>query len=262
MSYGQSYFVGSVPAFRPEAVCGMRPTVTEATHLQRAIRQAVEMSGKPRDHWDRQLQEKLGTKGKPIYDIDRGKSKNPSIETIRAIAELFGKPVNFFTTNYDALAESAERPAVVMSDHQPTRSSDVGETVEIVQLDLTLAMGPGTFIEDFVESEMVAFDASVLRRITRTPSNRLRFVTGIGTSHEPKFQSSDQFLIDINERRLTKIDGYYWITYEGAHALKRLRPMSGGRIQIISENKDFDPIEAMAEEIRIEGRAIWFARGL
>ncbi|MDF2382455.1 hypothetical protein JMG10_13315 [Nostoc ellipsosporum NOK] len=154
------------------------------------------------------------------------------------------------------------RAGATQSDHQPTRSADAGDTVEIVQLDLTLAMGPGTFIEDFVESEMVAFDASSLRRITRTPSDRLRFVTGVGTSHEPKFQSSDQFLIDINERRLTKIDGYYWITYEGAHALKRLRPMSGGRIQIISENKDFDPIEAMAEEVRIEGRAIWFARGL
>lgn len=147
-------------------------------------------------------------------------------------------------------------------DQPPVRSADVGETVTITQLDLSLAMGPGTIIEEFVEAEQVAFDLSVLRRITRTPSDRLRFVTGIGTSHEPKFQSNDQFLIDINERRLTRIDGYYWITFDGAHALKRLRPLGGGRVQVISENPEYAPMELDASDVRIEGRAIWFARGL
>lgn len=147
-------------------------------------------------------------------------------------------------------------------DQPPTRSADGGEAVEITALDLSLAMGPGTIIDDFVESEPVIFDAAQLRRITRSPFTRLRVVTGIGTSHEPKFHSSDQFLIDINERQLSKIDGYYWITWEGAHALKRLRPMGGGRIQIISENPDFEPIVADAKEVRIEGRAVWVARGL
>lgn len=147
-------------------------------------------------------------------------------------------------------------------DIPPTRSSDVGDTVGIVQLDLSLSMGPGALIEDFVESEVVSFDASVLRRITRTPSDRLRFVTGIGTSHEPKFQHNDQFLIDINDRRLSRIDGYYWITFDGAHALKRLRPLGNGMIQVISDNVDFAPMELEAKHVRIEGRAIWFARGL
>jgi phage repressor protein C with HTH and peptisase S24 domain len=150
------------------------------------------------------------------------------------------------------------------SPEQPmVHTADAGEVVGILQLDLSLSMGPGRDIEEFAESDIVGFDASVLRRITRTPSDRLRFVTGIGTSHEPKFQSGDQFLIDINERSISRIDGYYWITFEGSHGLKRLRPVSGGRVLIMSDNKeDYPPYEVDARELRIEGRAIWFARGL
>jgi phage repressor protein C with HTH and peptisase S24 domain len=162
----------------------------------------------------------------------------------------------------ETFVRSVHPPRGETPDQPVVRSADAGETVEILQLDLSLSMGPGTAIEDFVESEMVAFDAAALRRITRTPSDRLRFVTGIGTSHEPKFQSADQFLIDINDRQLTRIDGYYWITFDGAHALKRLRPLGNGMIQVISENPDYAPMELERAAVRIEGRAIWFARGL
>lgn len=182
----------------------------------------------------------------------------PEPAPLSRMAQMAGRSVTEFM-------EEPWTPPVAprsVSDHTPTRSSDVGDTVGIVQLDLSLSMGPGTLIEDFVESEVVSFDASVLRRITRTSSDRLRFVTGIGTSHEPKFQNSDQFLIDINERRLTRIDGYYWITFDGAHALKRLRPLGNGMMQILSDNPDFAPMEVPALAVRIEGRAIWFARGL
>jgi len=177
---------------------------------------------------------------------------NPRYDTLRKLLSVIGAT--------DAMLHAGVAPEA--ADTPPTQSADVGDTVGITQLDLSLSMGPGTLIEDFVESEVVSFDASVLKRITRTPSDRLRFVTGIGTSHEPRFQHNDQFLIDINECRLSRLDGYYWITFDGAHALKRLRPLGGGRIQIISDNPEYGPQDVDANEVRIEGRAIWFARGL
>ncbi len=200
-----------------------------------------------------QFAERLNTSQPNITKWERGVT--PGGEHLAMLAEMAQ------TTAGDFLSRPWE-PKAQQTDHPPILSADAGDTVEIIQLDLSLSMGPGTMIEDFVESEAVSFDASMLKRITRTPSDRLRFVTGIGTSHEPKFQHNDQFLIDINERRLTRIDGYYWITFEGAHALKRLRPVSGGRIQIVSDNPEFAPMEVGMDEVRIEGRAVWFARGL
>lgn len=182
----------------------------------------------------------------------------PEAKPLATMAKLAGVDVETFMT------KPWERPPrrSAVSDHQPTRSADGGQAVEIMALDLSLSMGPGTIIEDFVESEPVMFDVAMLRRITSSPFERLRVVTGIGSSHEPKFQHADQFLIDINERQLSRLDGYYWITFEGAHALKRLRPLGKGRVQIISENPSFGPMDVDAEDVRIEGRAIWFARGL
>jgi len=153
-------------------------------------------------------------------------------------------------------------PARQQPDRLPTATADRGESVEILALDISVAMGSGTIIDDFVESEPVVFDMAMLRRLTRTPFDRLRLITGVGNSHEPRFHHNDQFLIDINDRQLSRLDGYYWITLFGAHALKRLRPIGRGKIEIISENPDFAPQEVDAEDVRIEGRAIWVARGL
>jgi phage repressor protein C with HTH and peptisase S24 domain len=148
-------------------------------------------------------------------------------------------------------------------DMTPTRSASAGDgTVEIIALDLSLSMGPGTLIEEFVEHEPVHMDAGLVRSITRTPAHRLRMVQGIGDSMEPTLRTNDQVLIDINERSLSRISGIYWIDHLGSHGLKRLRPAGPGRILIISDNPNEDNFEVDAQDLRIEGRAIWFARGL
>lgn len=137
------------------------------------------------------------------------------------------------------------------------------DTVEIISLDLSLSMGPGTLIEEFVESEPVRFDLTLLQAITRTPSDRLRFVRGIGDSMEPTLRTGDRVLIDINDRQLTRINGIYWIDHFGMHGIKRLRAISRTRYMVMSDNRDVaEPFEVDANDVRIEGRAIWFARDL
>jgi phage repressor protein C with HTH and peptisase S24 domain len=248
----------------------------DRTALQNELAEAIAKSGRTRDSLDGTLRKMLDTKGKPLWDIERGRTRRPGPRMLRAIEQVLGYEADYLVdlVHPREVAETSSKQQVAIrtaAGHAPTaaeqprvHTADAGETVGIVQLDLSLSMGPGHDIEDFVESDIIGFDASVLRGLTRTPADRLRFVTGIGTSHEPKFQSGDQFLININERAITRIDGYYWITFEGgAHGLKRLRPVSGGRVLIMSDNKeDYPPYEVEASEIRIEGRAIWFARGL
>lgn len=137
-----------------------------------------------------------------------------------------------------------------------------GDAVAVTALDLSLSMGPGTLIEDFVESEPVYFDLALLQAITRTPTDRLRLVRGIGHSMEPTLRTDDRVLIDINDRAMSQLGGVYWIDYHGAHGIKRLRPAGRGRILIMSDNPVEPSFEVDADDLRIEGRAIWFARGL
>ncbi|MEG3153029.1 S24 family peptidase [Sphingomonas sp. ZT3P38] len=160
-------------------------------------------------------------------------------------------------------AKGAARGSDVAPDQQSTRNASADDaTVEIIALDLSLSMGPGTMIEDFVEAEPIKFDLGMVRAITRTSPSRLRLVRGIGESMEPTIRTSDQVMIDINERQLTRINGIYWIDHLGMHGIKRLRAAGRGKVMIISDNPVVENFEVDAEDLRIEGRAIWFAREL
>lgn len=193
----------------------------------------------------------LGIAPARITEIKNGDRRVQQRE-IEKLAEFFG-------------LEEIPPPRAVnrdIPDHLPTRPIEDG-TVEITALDLSVSMGPGTLIEGFVESEPVRMDVNVLRSVTRAPFEMLRVIKGTGDSMEPTLRTNDRVLIDTSERTMSRMHGVYWIDYEGAHGLKRLRPAGKGRIKIISDNEDAgDTFEVNAEEIRIYGRAIMFWRDL
>jgi phage repressor protein C with HTH and peptisase S24 domain len=137
-----------------------------------------------------------------------------------------------------------------------------GEIVEIQKLDLSLSMGPGTLIDEWVEAEPVKFDLAFIRLITRSPSDRLKLVTGIGDSMYPTLNWGDAIMIDTTDRALARQDGIYWIDLYGAAGIKRLRTVGKGRVLVVSDNPGIADQEVDAGDLRIEGRAVWVARGL
>lgn len=241
--------------------------------LQRLVRLTLEQAPRARDHYDKQIQAMAGTKGKPLYDLQRGRGLNPRTPMLKAMASTLGQPYDLFRRAADgelvdpAITAESRVPASTVvrgevPDHQPTRSVDEG-AVDITALDLSVSMGPGTLIDGFIESEPVKVDINVLRRLTRAPFEMLRVIKGQGDSMEPTLRTNDRVLIDTSERTMSRLHGVYWIDYEGAHGLKRLRPAGKGRIKIISDNEDAgDTFEVDADEIRIYGRAIMFWRDL
>lgn len=169
-----------------------------------------------------------------------------------------------------AVAFSVHPTAIISDDPAhppaPTRPSstaiDDGDAVPVTALDLSVSMGPGTIVEDFVESEPVYMDLKLLQIITRTPSDRLRLIKGIGDSMEPTLRTGDRILVDINDRQLARINGIYWIDHFGLHGIKRLRGSAAGKIMVMSDNQNVSDFEADAADVRIHGRVIWFGREL
>lgn len=152
-------------------------------------------------------------------------------------------------------------PAPQVADQLPTRSVDGGETAQLLRLDLSLPMGPGATVDDYVEDEPVEFDLGYLRAITRTPVHRLRLARGVGDSMFPTLQSSDEVLIDTTQNALLHSDRIYAASINGGAAIKRLRPIEGGaRVLVISDNKTIDAYPVDACEVLIWGRVIRFAR--
>lgn len=151
-----------------------------------------------------------------------------------------------------------------VTDHPATRTADQGEAVEIIQLDLSLPMGTGATIDDYVEEEPRIFDLAYIRGFTKTPPSRLRLARGVGDSMWPTLQSYDQVWIDSTDRVLNKTDRIWAVSINGAAAIKRLRPIKGGKVLVISDNPGpgHENYQVGADEVMIGGRVIRFARDL
>lgn len=192
-----------------------------------------------------------------VRDILQGKTGDVKLGTVERIAKALGLSIADLLPS----ALSDARPAH-MPDDAPTASSDQGEIVQIQKLDLSLSMGPGTLIDDWVEAEPEPFGLTFIRRITRSPTDRLKLVEGIGDSMWPTLNWGDAVLIDTTDKHLSKQDAIYWINLYGAAGIKRLRTIGPGRVLVKSDNPNVDDQEVDLQDLRIEGRAVWFARGL
>jgi phage repressor protein C with HTH and peptisase S24 domain len=201
---------------------------------------------------DAALAEALGVERSVANKVVNGKVAF-NARRAEAVATLFqvSRDEVLFRAGITPTATSSDSPA--LAD---------GDTVEIGKLDLSLSMGPGTLIGDYVEETTYSFDSRLLRLITRTPANRLKLVTGIGDSNYPTLQHADDILIDTTDRMMSRQDAFYWIDLYGAAGLKRLRAIGKKRVLVQSDNPAVENQEVDAEDLRIHGRAIWVMRGL
>jgi phage repressor protein C with HTH and peptisase S24 domain len=233
----------------------------EPTTLQTFVADCLAVLPRKRDFYDRQIQAILGTKGKPLYDIQRRPNASPGLPTLRAIAEVLGQPFDL------VLAAAEGRPAtpaqVAAPDFPPSRSIHADdETVEVIQIDLSFSMGNGTHIDDYVEETPVRFDPSYIRAFTRSEISRLRLAKGVGDSMLPTLLSSDLVWIDTTQTRLNQADRIWACSILGAAAIKRLRRVGAGQVEVISDNPAVENRVYDEEDIIIHGRVIRFARDL
>lgn len=162
----------------------------------------------------------------------------------------------------EAFENDGELPPAIEPDQPTMRSPDAGEVVEITKLDLSLPMGPGATVDDYIEEEPILFDLGYVRGFTRTPPHRLRIARGVGDSMFPTLNSNDLVWIDSTQTNLNQQDRVWAVSINGAAAIKRLRSLKEGRVLVISDNPAIDNYDVGRDEIMIGGRVIRFARDL
>lgn len=197
--------------------------------------------------------EQLGTTQGTVSRWERG--SKPEFSYLQAIAGLA-------KTSVDKLLATDPLPPPKLADLPSTRAVDSGEAVEIIQLDLSLPMGPGATIDDYIEEEPRLFDLAYIRGFTRTPPHRLRLARGVGDSMYPTLVSSDLVWIDSTQTNLNQQDRVWAVSINGAAAIKRLRSLKGGRVLVVSDNPAIGNYEVDADELLIGGRVIRFSRDL
>lgn len=208
----------------------------------------------------RDLSEAIGLERDKVSKIFSGIRQWKASELTRLLAWLDEQE------NRGASGEqSQQRPLDIRRapEQMPTTGSydDVG-AVKLRRLNLELAMGDGTDIEDWIEEREVSFDANLFHAVTSSPVDRVFIGSGIGDSMTPTIGDRDDVLIDLNENELTKGDRIYAITIEGAGAVKRLMPAGNGMVEVISDNPTHAARVRLLPRamVKIIGRVVWSGR--
>jgi phage repressor protein C with HTH and peptisase S24 domain len=250
------------------SVCGGKWDIAHMSEdgrspLQNLLASRISQLEHTRDYYDSLLRKSLETTGKPLWDVERGKVQKPSPRVLRAMEEALGYEPDYLVDFVHPRAPSTvKRLPAPEADQPKVHSADAGEIVEIIQLDLSLPMGPGATVDDYIEEEPISFDLGYVRGFTRTPPHRLRIARGVGDSMFPTLNSNDLVWIDSTQTNLNQQDRVWAVSINGAAAIKRLRSLKDGRVMVISDNPTIDNYEVGREEIRIGGRVIRFARDL
>jgi len=212
------------------------------------------MELKPDDVLEGEWAKDAGVNRGFFTDLKKATGGAPRSDTLRKLLKHIGR------TEADLYGSAAVVP---VADQPVVRSVDAGEMVSIARLDLSLPMGPGAIVDDFVEEEPLAFDLAYVQSFSRTPPHRLRLAGGAGDSMFPTLVANDLVWIDTTQNQLLHADRIYAASINGGAAIKRLRPVAGGaRIRVISDNKTVEPYEVDAGDVVIWGRVIRFARDL
>ena len=197
------------------------------------------------------LAQEAGLGRDAVRDItQRGKSLNPSHETLSKIAKRLGCAVADLT---------GERPA-----RAPAREHS--KSVEIYELDVHVAAGLASEDSETVlashEAAMVvgmhSYPADSFREAYGVSPARVRIVAVRGNSMEPELWSGQRVMVDVEDR--TPSPPGVFVVWDGlALVCKFVEVVANSdplRVRISSAHSAFQPYERNLEEAYINGRVI------
>lgn len=182
-----------------------------------------------------------------------GKAK-PSFYSVRALAGAAGVRLDWLASGEGDPYEGATAPS-------PADQA----TVMVPHYDLALSAGSGAFNDGNAVTEFVPFPNDILRRLVgRASAEGLAIVDARGDSMEPTIGDGDLVLIDTHDKTLQ--DGLMAFAIDDVAYIKRLRPMVGGGVEVISDNDETYKPQALPRErladLRVFGRVRWVGRAL
>ncbi|WP_230189317.1 S24 family peptidase [Sphingobium sp. CECT 9361] len=233
------------------------------TALQAFVRKAIAQTPRARDHFDSLIRRQSGTKGKPLYDLSRGKGLKPSATMLGHMAAALDQPLELLVKA--AQGEDVEPVATGLlpsPTDRHTKDIDVEEndTADVQEMDLAYGMGGGTYLDVPVKSTPLTFSRKWLRMFTEAPPEKIFVARGMGDSMMPTILDADIVLIDTSDNRVMAGDKIWAVAYGQTGLIKRLRPMPDGSVKILSDNPSVPSETAYDGELNVVGRVVAIVR--
>lgn len=143
-------------------------------------------------------------------------------------------------------------------DREATAFKPSDEYVYIPQVTGEISAGGGLIPDNTVEMR-IAFRREWIER-KGDPVN-MSLIRVSGDSMEPTLISGDLVLIDHNRQHLDPQGGVYAISMDHTIMIKRLQLIySTQQLRIISDNNRYETLNAVPDQVTINGKVIWYGR--
>jgi phage repressor protein C with HTH and peptisase S24 domain len=152
----------------------------------------------------------------------------------------------------------------LLTGNGPMKLADLktaASPIQIPRYGVQLSAGDGHWNEDeLTPLDYIPFTKEFLqKKLGRKSTNDLLILEASGDSMVPTIAEDDLVLVD--QRMKVRTDGVYAFIQDGLARVKRFRFMAGGKVQIVSDNREIYPPETLsneeAEYLHIIGRVRW-----
>lgn len=181
----------------------------------------------------------------------------PPSHALSSIARKFGTTVEWILTGMDERAEKGADRGALKGEPSPKEKLEQDFTY-IPQVSGRISAGKGFAPENSIEMR-VAFRKEWIAR--KGSAKDMVLIKVSGDSMEPTLLNGDLVLVDRGRNYLEPQGGVYAIALDDVIMIKRVQP-TGDRVRIISDNKMYEPFEVAADQVKVNGKVIWFAREL
>lgn len=214
---------------------------------------------------DSDLAKKLGVNEKTLatYRKGQGSLKGGLLEKLVSIYNFNpswilrgeGEPFPGARTKYPEVCGPEESAFKV---NESRSEYDTGELVFVSQFRSPISAGMGLVPDDNIEMR-VAFRRDWLRR--KGDPHNMSLIKISGDSMEPTLLAGDLVLVNHSRDYLDPQGGIYAIAINNSIMVKRIQPdLHARKVKIISDNRKYSPMEVDLDQIKINGKVIWFAR--
>ena len=132
--------------------------------------------------------------------------------------------------------------------------------VFIRQVAGSISAGGGRVPDDSADFQC-AFRRDWIKRKRGNPDN-MSLIKVAGDSMTPTLHDGDLVLVDHGRNSIASQGGIYAIAIDDEIMIKRVQPVFPDKLLVISDNKQYPAQEIATENVRVNGKVIWYARDL
>ncbi|MRR15669.1 MAG: XRE family transcriptional regulator [Deltaproteobacteria bacterium] len=198
--------------------------------------------------------------GIPLHRLKYAEADNARIS--KKIAQIIGEKLNYnslWVLTGDGAMLAAENAFDIIPAGGANKSLE-SEFVNIPHFSDKISAGGGLIPVNDVDIK-IAFRRDWIRR--KGDASKMSLISVSGDSMAPTLMAGDLVLINHGQNQLDPQGGIYAIALGEVILIKRLQILyPSGKIRVTSDNAKYDSIDLPPDEVRINGRVIWFGREL